>query len=288
MQLAFRSRYWNDPHARSAFIRFIHAIHHVDFGEWEAAGYWDDDYIPFSFFAGERVVANVCIYTMPAIVNGERCKVAQVSGVGTDPEYRLQGLNRRLHEKALGWALQEHRFAFLFADTDAMPFYAKLGFSGVVDQAPFLRLPGTAPREGLEPLDLRQSSVRAAVYELACARAPVSHVFANFNPKLVMYHALYGLREHAFRIAELQAVVFVRRQGSRVVVYDVLARELPRFDALYPYLTTGAEEEFEFRFPTDLLQPGPVHLRAVAGSNAHVMGPVADVGRWTFPFTAHA
>lgn len=287
MPLTFRSRYWSDPQARRAFMRFIHAIHNVDFAEWEAAGYWDDDYIPFSFFEGERVAANVCIYTMPAIVNGERCRVAQVSGVGTAPEHRRRGLARRLHAIALEWALQEHRFAFLFADRDAMPFYAKVGFEPVADHAPCVRLPGTAPRTGLQRLDLRQPAGRAAVYALACERAPVSHVFASFNPRLVMYHALYGLREHAYRIEELDAIVFSRREGARVVVYDVLARELPRFADLYPWLTTGGPETFEFRFPVDRLQPGAVELRALPDSNAHTMR-ARGIDRWVFPFTAHA
>lgn len=286
MKLSFRTRYWDDPNARAAFIAFIKTIHNVDFTEWEAAGYWDEDYVPFSYFAGDRLVANVCIYTMQAIVHGEPCRIAQVSGVGTVPEYRLKGLNRRLHETALRWALAEHRFAFLFADDDAMPFYAKVGFRPVADHAPFVRLPGTAPRRGLEKIDLRSRAERDALYDLACGRSPVSTVLANMNPKLVMYHALYTLHGNAYRIRDLGAVVFVQRDGVKTIVYDVLARELPDFDSLYPYLSSGRPEEFEFRFPTDRLGLAAVGLRQIK-SNAHVIGAEAR-DHWVFPFTAHA
>jgi GNAT superfamily N-acetyltransferase len=286
MNLSFRTRYWDDPDARAAFIAFIKTIHNVDFTEWNAAGYWDEDYVPFSYFSGDRLVANACIYTMQAIVHGEPCRIAQVSGVGTVPEYRLKGLNRRLHETALRWALAEHRFAFLFADDDAMPFYAKVGFRRVADHAPFVRLQGTSPRRGLEVMDLQSRVELDSLYDLACARSPVSGVFANMNPKLVMYHALYTLRAHAYRIRDLGAVVFMRRAGAKTTVYDVLARDLPQFEALYPYLSSGGAEEFEFRFPTDRLGLAGVGLRQIK-SNAHVIGADA-LDHWVFPFTAHA
>src|SRR5206468_1230918 len=90
-----------------------HGVLQDAYGTWEGAGYWDDDYSPYSYFEGDRVVSSLCIYTMHALVNGRACKVAQVSGVGTLAEYRRRGLNRQLHEIALAKALAEHRFAFL-------------------------------------------------------------------------------------------------------------------------------------------------------------------------------
>lgn len=287
MRPTLKTRYWNDPQGRSSFISFIKAIHNVDFTQWNAAGYWDDDYIPFSYFHGDRVVANVCIYTMPAIVNGEKCRIAQVSGVGTLPEYRLRGLNRKLHGIALDWALNEHRFAFLYSDADAMPFYSKVGFSAVSDYAAFARLPGTTPRDGLTKLDLRERSELNAVYDLACARSAISSALANFNPKLVMYHAIYRLRERAYRIADLDTVVFIERTGTKLIVYDVLARVLPSFEQLYPYLSTGQTEEFEFRFSTDRLGLSNVEYRELSGNNLHTMG-TSGLDRYVLPFTAQA
>lgn len=130
MTPTLRTAYWHDPAARQSFRDFILRIHGVDFSAWDSAGYWDDDYKPYSYFMGERLVASLCIYAMPALVNGRVCDVVQVSGVGTLPEYRLQGLNRRLHELA-AQAPAKHRFAFLYADEDAVPFYRKCGFRPV-------------------------------------------------------------------------------------------------------------------------------------------------------------
>jgi GNAT superfamily N-acetyltransferase len=283
-----RTAYWDDLPARRSFQEFIRQIFELDFTQWDGAGYWDDDYSPYSFFAGNRVVASLCIYTMPARVDGEACKVAQVSGVGTLPEFRQQGLNRQLHEIALPLALAEHRFAFLYADDDAVPFYQKRGFRPVPAYAVVVPMPAVVPDCDAENLDVTDAVVRDSLFQLACVRAPVSQAFSTANPKLLMYHLMYRLRKHVWRIQALDAVVLMKRDGERTVVYDILARNLPRFEQLAPFLTTGEAREVEFRFPIDALDAPPWTLRELPGENLHVMGGF-DLGpRAVFPFTSQA
>ena len=288
MSPILRTAYWHDLPARQSFKDFILRIHGVDFTAWDSAGYWDDDYSPYSYFLGDTLVASLCIYTMPALVNGQACRVAQVSGVGTLPEYRLQGLNRRLHEMALEKALAEHKFVFLFADDDAVPFYRKCGFRPVSAHAVVVPMPAVKPNSALEQLDIDDSAVRDALFRLASVRAPVSHVFSTANPKLVMYHLLYRLRPHVWRIPALDAVVLMKREGEKTVVYDILAREMPRFAELAPFLTAGGAREVEFRFPVDALDVPAYRLRELPGENVHVMGGF-DLGpQPVFPFTSQA
>ena len=284
----FRTAYWSDPGARQAFRDFILRIHRVDFGAWERAGYWDDDYRPYSYFVGEQVVANVCIYTMPALVDGQACRVAQVSGVGTLPEYRLRGLNRRLHQVALADALPHHRFVFLHADEEAVPFYRKCGFRPVQAHALVLPLPPAAPDRNMEKLDVEDPAVRDALYRLACARAPVSRSFSTMNAKLLMYHLLYRLRDHAWRIPSLDAVALMKRDAVRPVLYDILARDLPRLGPLAPYLAADGAREVEIRFPQDQLGAPAGELRELHGQNVHVMGEFELGKRPVFPFTSQA
>ena len=281
-----RTAYWADPVARQSFKEFIRAIHGLDFTAWDGAGYWDDDYSPYSYFVGDRLVASLCIYTMPAFVNGEACRVAQVSGVGTLPEYRLQGLNRRLHETALSEALPRHRFVFLYADDEAVAFYRKCGFRPVPAHAALVRLPAVMADARIEKLDVNDVAVRESLYRLACERAPISRTFSTMNPKLVMFHALYRLRDHAYRIAALDAVVFMKREAEKVVVYDVLARKLPTFEQLAPFLATDGAREVELRFPVDGLQAPAARLRELAGQNVHVMGGFDLGAQPIFPFTS--
>jgi len=284
-----RTAYWQDLAARRAFQDFIRQIFGLDFTRWDEAGYWDDDYSPYSFFERDRVVASLCVYDMPALVNGEACKVAQVSGVGTLPEFRRQGLNRRLHEIALPKALAEHRFAFLYADDDAVPFYRNRGFRPMPAFAVVVPLPAVSPDPGMEKLDQAEVVVLDSLYKLACVREPTSHVFSTANPKLVMYHLMYRLRSHAWRIRALDAVVLMKREEERTIVYDILARKLPRFEQLAPFLAAGGTREVEFRFPVDRLDVPAHTLRELPGENLHVMGDGYDLGpQPVFPFTSTA
>jgi hypothetical protein len=263
-----RTAYWHDRAARQAFKDFILTIHQIDFEDWDRMGYWDDDYSPYSYFVGDRVVASACIYTMPAIVNGEACKVAQVSGVGTLPEYRNRGLN--------------------FSDEDAIGFYRKCGFSAVSAHAAVVPLPDIAPSPDARKLDTRDPAVLDAIFRLASVRAPTSHVFSTANPKLVIWHLLYRLRDHAWSIPSLDAVVLMKRDAERTVVYDVLARRMPTFEQLAPYLAGAGAREAEFRFPVDALGVPSFTLRELPGYDAHVMGPF-DLGpQPVFPFTSQA
>lgn len=284
----FRTRYWHDPQARAAFKAFIRQIHGLDFTAWDAAGYWDDDYIPFSYFEGDRVVASLCIYTMPALVNGERCKVAQVSGVGTLPGYRRQGLNRQLHARALAWALQAHRFAFLYADEDAFAFYRACGFQPIDDFALVVDLPASAGADVLQKVDVGLPAEREAIYRLACERTPASHTFFTLNPKLVMFHLLYSAPDDAWRVPGRDVVLLARREPQRTVVYDILARELPAFDELASWIAPPQGGECEFRFHTDRLNVPGARLKPLRGHDIHVMGSLALGAQPVFPFTAKA
>jgi GNAT superfamily N-acetyltransferase len=128
MKMELRTAYWDDRESREAFQRFILDIHNLDFNAWEEAGYWDDAYRPFSWFQDGEVISSVCIYSLPAVIDGRTTKLAQISGVGTLPEYRRCGLNRELTAAGLQWAGTSHEGVFLFSDEDAVPYYEHCGF----------------------------------------------------------------------------------------------------------------------------------------------------------------
>ena len=225
---------------------------------------------------------------MPAIVKGEHCRVAQVSGVGTLPEYRLHGLNRKLHEIALAEALPSHRFVFLFADDEAIPFYLKCGFRPVQGHAVVLALPAAPAAPAIEKLDLGSPAVRDMLFRVATTRAAISHELSTHNPKLLMYHLLYRFAEHTWWVPALDAILLMKRGDGRTIVYDILASELPDFDELVPVLASEGAREVEFRFPLDRLRAPPARLRELQGQNIHVMGDFPLGPQPVFPFTSQA
>jgi hypothetical protein len=222
------------------------------------------------------------------VVNGHRCRVAQVSGVGTLPEYRRRGLNRELTRVALEWARREHAFVFLFADADAVPFYHQCGFRPVREFASRVTRSDLRPRAGLRKLDPLQAADRNLIFEHARSREAVSERFGNLNPELVMYHALYGLRDHAYYIQDLDTCVFFRRRDGRTIIFDLITGRVPSIAALAPYLAAGETEEFEFRFSPDKLDLPETPLVELHGNHPHLRGECPLGPPLIFPHTCHA
>ncbi len=287
MNLDFRTSYWDDPKALSAFKVFAHKIHGLDFEEFEARGYWDSRYTPFSLFEGDTVIANVCIYSLDAVIDGRSTKVAQISGVGTLPEYRHKGLGRKLTEVALEWASEDHEGVFLFSNPEALVFYEKLGFSAVQEYVERTAAPSLPKRDGATLLDPDRHEDLSKIYQYAKHRSPVSQEFGVMNAKLVMFHVLHGLRRCVLELPDLQCLVMSEREGGVLKIYDIIGAQMPGFNDIYPYLADDAHEVVEFHFFADQLGLEQRNRRRLIGNNLFVRGAFL-IENPVFPYTARA
>jgi GNAT superfamily N-acetyltransferase len=285
--LRLNTSYWNDPQAKAAFKKFIMKIHNLDFTEWDSCGYWDDAYTPFSFFEDDKIIASMCVYSMEAIIHGERTKVAQISGVGTLPDRRRQGLNRRLTELGMDWAGDNHAGVFLFSDTDAIPFYEAGGFSPIQEYVETIPAEPAHPAGKVVELDPDSQADLDTIYRYASSRTPLSDRFSVLNPKLVLFHALYTLRNQAFEIPDLNCVVFYRRKDACLEIIDILAENIPAFEDLYPYISDESDRTIEFTFHTEKLGLSGMQPRVLEGNHLYVLAPF-PLDKPVFPFTCRA
>ena len=287
MALRLQTLYWDDLRARSAFKEFIMVIHGVDFAEWDSAGYWDEAYMPFSFFEGEKVIASVCLYLLPAVINGRACQVAQISGVGTLPEWRRKGLNRELTTIALEYGEGRYEGLFLFSDEEAIPFYHACGFVPAEEFIERIEAPEVRPRSGIIQRDPGSVEDRALLYRYAERRAPISNRFSAGNKKLFMFHTLYLLRDDIYEIPDLDCLVLYRRKAGHLTIFDIVGEKVPPFNELYPYIREESDRTIDFRFYTDKLGIDKVEREMLKGNNVFVKEgfPVEEV---VFPFTCKA
>lgn len=285
--LILRTRYWDDPQARAAFKDFIREIHGLDFTEWEAAGYWDDAYTPFSYFHGDTVVASACIYLLDFVIDGARTCLAQISAVGTRPNYRRRGLSSELTDIGLEWAQGRHDGVFLFADEAAVPFYTKCGFVAVEEYVETVPAGPVSTRPGAVRLDPGIRQDRDTIFGYAKRRTPVSDKFGVCSARLFMFHALYSLRTCAYEIKDLGCLVFLERTGDCLRLYDIVGERIPRFAELHPYIADPSDRVIEFHFGADQLGLDEVGRRRLEGNYPFVKSgfPVEDP---VFPFTSRA
>jgi len=287
MDLTLRSEYWNDLKARNAFKDFLIKIHGLDLSEWESLGYWDEAYTPFSLFQGEEIVSSVCIYSLDASIRQKETKIAQISGVGTLPEWRRKGLNRQLTEAGLKWAQNDHKGVFLFSDEMAIPFYSACGFEPIEEYVEFTGVKAAKRKAGAVKLNPDNKKDLERIYQFAKDRAPISKKLSVLNPKLLMFHALYTLRDHLYEIPDLDCLVFFKKEGSCIKLFDIVGQRIPEFDKLYPYIADEDDRIVEFYFFADKLDLKTSGKRPLYGCNAFVKTPF-PFDYPIFPYTAKA
>lgn len=289
MKLTLRENYWDSPALKSEFKRFMIELFGLDLGEWDRRGFWDPLYQPFSYFDGDTLVSNVCIYTMSMTLDGNPGAVAQVSAVGTTPEYRRKGLSSELLRVALDWARERHDYFFLFADEGAFQLYEKFGFRPQDEYKARIAVTGRVPRPGLLKLDMSRAEHIAQAYRLATVREPVSDALGCVNDKLLMFWLLDHLADCVYYIPELDLLALLGREGGLLTVFDVVGTTMPTFSELYPFISHPDDHTVEFFFMVDKLKLGRFDLVKIAGHGTHVLEQFPVTGaQFMFPFTAHA
>jgi GNAT superfamily N-acetyltransferase len=291
MNLTYSTDYWDDPAAITELIRFLADIHNVDLGLWREKGLWDRKYRPFSFFDGDRLVSSMCIYSMDMSVCGRRCKVAQISAVGTLPEYRRKGLGIELNRRAMEWADSNgHEFFFLFADEEAYPFYNACGFRRVDEHKARIAVSGEIARGGVEKLDIARRDHFDLTHRIAIEREPVSDKLGVLNDRLFMFWCLYFLRDNIYYISDLDLIVLCGRKDNVLTVYDIVGRSVPSFSEIYPYIQNETDSAVEFEFMVDKMGLAEYDLIALGGINGtHLYGDFPlENEKFIFPCTSRA
>ncbi len=289
MDLTYKNNFSDDPALRTELIRFINVIHRLDLTRWSQQGFWDKLHRPFSCFDGKQMVSNVSLYSMDLTVMGRRCRVAQVSGVGTLPEYRRRGLSSELTRQAMDWARPTHDFFFLFADEEAFSLYRKNGFRRVAEHQARIQVVGDVPRPGAEKLDLANPDHLVLIYQLATDRAPVSDLLGVHNEKLFMFWCLYFAGEYIHYIKELDLLVVYKRADNQVTIYDIVGRNVPTFDELYPFIQDQNDKTAKFLFMTDKMNVVEPEYIETTDNGTHLCGDFPlENEKFTFPITAQA
>lgn len=100
-----------------------------DFEDWVTGGYFEGDYIPYSFIENGKVISNVSANRMTFLQNGVERNYIQIGTVMTDEAYRRHGLAKKLMEHVVKQYKDSCDGFYLFANLGAVDFYNRCGFS---------------------------------------------------------------------------------------------------------------------------------------------------------------
>lgn len=125
------SNYMCDDTLRHALNELTRKTFGFDFESWVTGGYFEGDYIPYSFIEDGKIVSNVSVNRMTFLQNGVERNYIQLGTVMTDAAYRKQGLARKLLEHVVNQYKDSCDGFYLFANLGAVDFYDRCGFSKI-------------------------------------------------------------------------------------------------------------------------------------------------------------
>ena len=120
--------YMNNDTMRHALNELTEKTFGFNFESWVTNGYFEGDYIPYSFEEDGKIICNVSANRMHFIQNGVKRFYIQIGTVMTAEERRNQGLARKLMDYVIEEYEDKCDGIYLFGDLSALNFYRKLGF----------------------------------------------------------------------------------------------------------------------------------------------------------------
>lgn len=153
-----------------------------DFENWVTEGYFEGDYIPYSFIENGKILSNVSVNKMKFNQNGVEKNYIQIGTVMTDECCRKRGLAKRLMKHVMGKYESACDGVYLFANLSALDFYRKIGFiegvqyqyslkrdclGGIKIESPFIKANQNDEQIRFKYMDaVRNSAVNAALDQM--------------------------------------------------------------------------------------------------------------------------
>lgn len=127
------SNYMRDDTLRHALNELAKKTFWIDFEDWVTGGYFEGDYIPYSFMENGKIISNVSANRMTFLQNGVERNYIQIGTVMTDENYRRRGLAKKLIDHVIEQYKDNCDGFYLFANLEALEFYDQCGFSRVTE-----------------------------------------------------------------------------------------------------------------------------------------------------------
>ncbi|QRG70694.1 GNAT family N-acetyltransferase [Brevibacillus choshinensis] len=241
---------------RESFNELAKRIFKLDFTEWYSKGCWNDNYICYSYWDGEQVIANVSVNKMVVTSNGSECKALQLGTVMTHPDYRNQGLSAKLMNHIIDKYEKDYDYLYLFANHTVLDFYPKFGFEKVQESSFSLRVSDmrehAASKSALRKLNVNNPDDFALMKEFASERVPVSsRLGVKGDEHLLMFYFLLVFHDVIYYVEDADAIVLFAQEEDQLHVFDIVSKRTMDMEAVVNHLLTDEMETIHFHFVPD-------------------------------------
>ncbi len=285
------SDYRHDDRLKESFNDLAIKTFGLDFRDWYNEGYWNDQYIPYSFVQEGKVIANASVYKMSIRINGEQLNGIQIGTVMTDEHYRHQGLAKQLMLHIMKEYEGACDFMYLFANETVLDFYPKFGFTRIHESEFSLDLTAS-------PIQRQQTSVQQLTVEqdLALledyAKNRYNHssmIAVEQNESLLMFYCTLVFPHAIYYLEELETIVFMEEEEGVLNIFDIISLQPIHIEELLANIVKDSTQKVVFYFTpeftlngmTATIQPNDDDALFVLSKKAILQG------NFMFPLTSH-
>ncbi|MGN0998422.1 MAG: GNAT family N-acetyltransferase [Faecousia sp.] len=216
-----------------------------DFEKWVTGGFFEGDYIPYSFMENGKLVSNVSVNIMNFLQNGTRRNYIQLGTVMTDPDYRNRGLAKMLMEYVLKRYEESCDGIYLFGDLNALGFYRKSGFQeGIQYQYALKESFCGKSRELFKPVEREDFRMRSR-YMDAVRNSAVNASLEQVNKFGLQMFYTSDLQD-TYYAEDLDCFAVMETEGDTLILQSVVCKEqlpmqeiLARIPLEYRHLKLG-------------------------------------------------
>jgi len=283
--------YRHDDRLKDSFNDLAIKTFGLDFRGWYNKGYWNDQYIPYSFVQAGKVIANASIYRMSIRLNGERLKGIQIGTVMTDEHYRHQGLAKQLMLHLMEEYEGACDFMYLFANETVLDFYPRFGFTRIHESEYSLDLttrPIQPKLTSVQQLTIEEDL--ALLEEYAKNRYIHSSMIAvEENESLLMFYFTLVFPHAIYYLEELETIVVMEEEEGVLNIYDIISLQATNAEAVLTSIIKDTTKKVVFYFTPGFTIEGMTATITTNDDDALFIlskKPFLQ-GHFMFPLTSH-
>ena len=214
---------------RASFNALAKETFGLNFEDWYQNGYWTDRYNPHSVVVDGQVVSNVSVNQTYFEVEGKVLRFLQLGTVMTKPEYRKQGLAKKLMEWIFDLYEDQVDGIYLFGNDFAYDFYRKMGFEPAKQYGYSFAMEGQEERQCDSGKDKVQQVPMAdkAAWDMLENNIKVGTHGCAFdmvdNSQLVMFYVTKFMQGNVYYHSKLNSYVIAEADGEDLSISMVIS-----------------------------------------------------------------
>ncbi len=251
--------YMKDTEKRHMLNDLTQKTFWFDFENWVVGGYFEGDYIPYSFVEDGKMIANVSVNKMSFIQNGISKNYIQLGTVMTDEAYRKQGLAKKLMNHIIEEYKDKCDGFYLFANLDALDFYRKVGFLEGMQYSYSIKKEYLPDKSNVTLFKKVEQTMKNKYMDYVRNSAVNSSMEQSNKFGLQMFYTA-GM-ENVYYAKDIDCFVILEEEENTIALQSIIAKEqislkeiCSRIDGKYDSIRLGFVPHGEEKFMCDIMR----------------------------------